>query len=44
MIHNLEDRPNEAYAVKDTSWRNLELIAKHPVPGEDNSLYPRPKR
>jgi hypothetical protein len=39
IIHNVQDRPAEAFAVKGGSWRNLNLIAKHPVSGERNHLY-----
>ena len=40
VVHNDEDRPDEAWALKQGVWRNLNLIVKHPLPGEWPYLYP----
>jgi hypothetical protein len=34
VFHNEQDRPAEAFAIKGESWRNLDMIAKHPAEGE----------
>lgn len=38
LIHNEQDRPEEAYAVRGQHWRNLDLIARHPRRGEGTGL------
>lgn len=40
IVHNELDRPDRAYAVKGGVWRDLGLVARHPVEGEDVRLYP----
>jgi hypothetical protein len=40
IVHNLDDRMDEAWSIRGGRWRQLPLKVRHPTPGEDPNLYP----